>query len=66
MAQGVASSLLFFIIPKLPTLPWPALFAVCAVINLVGTALLALLLKTISDPLERLFNRIIAVKNKTA
>jgi len=66
MAQGVASSLLFFIIPKLPTLPWPALFAVCAVINLVGTALLALLLKVISDPLERLFNRIIAGKNKTA
>ena len=57
MAQGVASSLLFFIIPKLPTLPWPALFAICAVLNLIGTALLALLLKAISDPLERIFNR---------
>jgi len=65
LAQGVSSSLLFFITPALQRLPWPALFAVCAVINLIGTALLALLLKTISDPLERLFNRIIAGKNKT-
>ena len=59
LAQGVVSSLLFFVIPKLPTLPWLALFAVCAVINLIGSALLALFLKTISDPLERLFNRYI-------
>lgn len=65
LAQGVASSLLFFIIPKLPSLPWPVLFAMCAVLNLIGTALLALFLKAISDPLERLFNRIIAGKNKT-
>jgi peptidoglycan/LPS O-acetylase OafA/YrhL len=66
LAQGVSSSLLFFIIPRLPTLPWLALFAVCAVLNLIGTIILSLLLKMISDPLERLFNRIIAVKNKAA
>lgn len=65
LAQGVASSLLFFAIPKLPPLPWPALLAVCAVLNLIGTILLALLLKLISDPLERLFNRVTAGKNKT-
>lgn len=66
LAQGVASSLLFFIIPKLPTLPWPALFAMCAVLNLIGTVLLALLLKAISDPLERLFNRFILQNERTS
>lgn len=60
LAQGVSSSLLFFVLPALQGLPWPALFALCAVLNLIGTILLALLLKLISDPLERLFNRLIS------
>ncbi|MEN6594878.1 MAG: acyltransferase family protein [Clostridiaceae bacterium] len=60
LAQGVSSSLLFFVLPAFQGLPWLALFALCAVLNLIGTILLALLLKLISNPLERLFNRLIS------
>lgn len=59
LAQGVSSSLLFFALPALQKLPWPALFTICAILNLIGTILLVLLLKAISDPLERLFNHLV-------
>jgi len=60
LAQGVSSSILFFVIPLFPAIPWYLMFLICAAINLAGTFAIALLLKSLGDPADRFFAKLTA------